>query len=107
MDLQWPTPEFLEELKVKAHAMTRELLSNPGEEYEIDVQRLQGSQLQDLVVEFNRLSVVIQNGRPSHYFRVSHHIGLPPKKAPLLPLFQYEVEFSPAGEVWDDFFDSF
>ncbi|UOQ73189.1 hypothetical protein [Hymenobacter cellulosilyticus] len=97
----------MEELKAKAYAATLKLMSNPSEEHEIDYQRLKGYRLQDLAVEFNQLSIVMQNGRRSHFFRVGHNIGLPPKNAPMLPMFHYDVEFSPTGEVWDDFFKQF
>ena len=107
MDIQWPTQDFMEELKAKAYAATLKLMSNPSEEYEIDYQRLKGYRLQDLAVEFSRLSVVIQNGRRAHYILVRHDIGPPPKNAPMLPLFTYDVEFSPTGEFLDEYFSQF
>jgi hypothetical protein len=103
----WPSLIFLEELKAKAHDYTIEILASPSSELDITESSLQGYQLQDLVVEFSHLSVVLQTDRRTHYYRITHNIGPPSQGSPILPLFWYEVEFSPEGELWDDFFDHY
>lgn len=57
-------------------------------------------------IQFSHLSIVLEDhSRRTHYFRVKFDIGLLSLNSLMLPLFWYEVEFSPEGEIWDDFFD--
>lgn len=104
----WPSSAFLEDLKAKAYALAVETIANPTDALEITESSLRGYSLNTLVARFSQLSVVLESyGRRTHYFRVKFDIGPPDTDAPPLPLFWYEVEFSPEGEMWDDFFDHY
>lgn len=105
---EWPSTVFLEELKASAYALALKIIAKPNEALGITESSLHGFPLDTLVVMFSQLSVVLESqGRRTHYFRVKFDIWPPDTDAPILPLFWYEVEFSPEGEVWDDFFDHY